>query len=305
MPTRRFFLKKAAVGGGLLMLPGLASASSLMKGVPRLTILHTNDWHSRIEPFPDDGGRNANQGGAVRRMRLISEIRATESNVLLLDSGDIFQGTPYFNFFAGELEMKLMSQMGYDAATIGNHDFDGGMENLATQMNHASFPMLSANYDFTGTPLAGMTEPYKIFRKEGIKVGVFGLGIKLSGLVPDELFGKTQYLDPLARGNETARILRHKEKCDLVICLSHLGYKYRNDDEVDDIDLASSSNDIDIILGGHTHTFLNEPTLVNNQQGDPVIVNQVGFAGLRLGRMDITFPGDSKRRCVACNNLRV
>ncbi|MCX8211632.1 MAG: 5'-nucleotidase [Neolewinella sp.] len=305
MITRRIFLRKAAVGGGLLMLPGLASASSLLKGVPRLTILHTNDWHSRIDPFPDDGGRNANQGGAVRRMGLINKIRAEESNVLLLDSGDIFQGTPYFNFFAGELEMKLMSQMGYDAATIGNHDFDAGMENLATQMGHANFPMLTANYDFKGTPLAGMTQPYKVFNKAGIKVGVFGLGIQLSGMVPDELYGNTEYLDPLACGNETARVLRHKEKCDLVICLSHLGYQYRSDDEVDDIDLASSSNDIDIILGGHTHTFLNEPTLVNNQQGDPVIVNQVGFAGLRLGRMEVTFPGNTKRRCVACNNLRV
>lgn len=286
-------------------MPGLASATLLFKGLPRLTILHTNDWHSRIDPFPDDGGRNANQGGAIRRMRLINEIRSAEPNVLLLDSGDIFQGTPYFNFFAGELEMKLMSQMGYDAATIGNHDFDAGMENLATQMGHANFPMLTANYDFTGTPLAGMTQPYKIFKKGGIKVGVFGLGIQLSGLVPDELFGKTRYLDPLARGNDTARLLRHEEKCDLVICLSHLGYRYRSDKEVDDIDLASSSNDIDIILGGHTHTFLNEPTLVDNQQGDPVIVNQVGFAGLRLGRMDVSFPGNSERRCVACNNLLV
>ena len=305
MPTRRFFLRKAAVGGGLLLVPGFNSAASLLKRVPRITILHTNDWHSRIEPFPDDGGRNANQGGAVRRMRLISEIRRAEPNVLLLDSGDMFQGTPYFNFFAGELEMKLMSQMGYDAGTIGNHDFDAGMENLATQMQHANFPLLTANYDFKGTPLAGMTQPYKVFRKNGIKVGVFGLGIQLDGLVPDELYGKTRYLDPLAVGNETARVLRHKEKCDLVICLSHLGYKYRSEKEVDDIDLASSSHDIDLILGGHTHTFLNEPTLVNNQKGDPVIVNQVGFGGLRLGRLDITFPGNTERRCVACNNLRV
>jgi 5'-nucleotidase len=305
MLNRRFFLKKAAVGGGLLMVPGLGSASSLLKKVPRLTILHTNDWHSRIDPFPDDGGRNANQGGAIRRMRLISEIRKAEPNVLLLDSGDIFQGTPYFNFFAGELEMKLMTQMGYDAATIGNHDFDAGMENLAKQMGHADFPMLTANYDFKNTPLAGMTQPYKVFNKQGIKVGVFGLGIKLSGLVPDDLYGNTQYLNPLAVGNETARVLRHKERCDLVICLSHLGYKYRSDEEVDDIDLASSSTDIDIILGAHTHTFLNEPTLVDNQQGNPVIVNQVGFGGLRLGRMEITFPGNTERRCVACNNLRV
>lgn len=303
--SRRFFLRNAAIGGGLLLVPGLAGAAGLLNPAePRLTILHTNDWHSRIEPFPDDGGRNANQGGAVRRLRLIEQIRAAEPNVILLDSGDIFQGTPYFNFFSGELEMKLMSQMGYDAATIGNHDFDGGMENLATQMKHASFPMLTANYDFKGTPLEGKTLSHQVFDRGELKIGVFGLGIELDGLVPDNLYGNTKYQDPIEVGNATARMLRQQKKCDLVICLSHLGYKYR-EDKVDDIKLAAASKDIDIILGGHTHTFLNEPTLVDNELGDPVIVNQVGFGGLRLGRLDITFPGNSKRRCVACNNLRV
>lgn len=302
--TRRFFLRQSAVGGGLMLVPGLASATAFTAATPRLTILHTNDWHSRIEPFPDDGGRNANRGGAVRRMQLIDAVRASEPNVLLLDSGDIFQGTPYFNFFAGELEMKLMTKMGYDAATIGNHDFDGGMENLATQLQHANFPMLTANYDFKETPLAGKTEPYRIFDKAGIKVGVFGLGIELESLVPDELYGKTNYLDPLERGNATARLLRETEKCDLVVCLSHLGYRYQGN-KVDDVKLAQSSGHLDVILGGHTHTFLNAPTEVMNRKGEPVIVNQVGFAGLRLGRLDITFPGNAKRRCVACANLRV
>lgn len=303
--SRRFFLRKAAIGGGLLLVPGLAGAAGLFNpAAPRLTILHTNDWHSRIEPFPDDGGRNANQGGAVRRLRLIEQIRAAEPNVILLDSGDIFQGTPYFNFFSGELEMKLMSQMGYDAATIGNHDFDAGMENLATQLKHAKFPLLTANYDFKETPLEGKTLSHQVFDRGGLKIGVFGLGIELDGLVPDNLYGKTQYQDPIETGNATAKLLRHQKKCDLVICLSHLGYKYR-DDKVDDVKLAAASKDIDVILGGHTHTFLNEPTVVDNQLGDPVIINQVGFGGLRLGRLDITFPGNSKRRCVACNNLRV
>jgi len=301
--NRRFFIRKAAVGGGLLMVPGMASAS-LLKKSPRLTILHTNDWHSRIEPFPDDGGRNANRGGAIRRMRLIQQVRAAEPNVILLDSGDIFQGTPYFNFFAGELEMKLMSQMGYDASTIGNHDFDAGMENLVTQLGHANFPMLCANYDFKGTPLEGKTLPYKVFNRGGVKIGIFGLGIELNGLVPDELYGKTDYQDPLDRGHATASLLRNDKKCDLVICLSHLGYKYR-EDKVDDIELAATSTDIDIILGGHTHTFLDAPVEVPNVKGEPVVVNQVGFGGLRLGRMDVTFPGGSLRRCVACNNLRV
>jgi 5'-nucleotidase len=305
MINRRNFLKRSAAGGGLLLVPGLATAGQLLtKTTPRLTILHTNDWHSRIEPFPDDGGRNANMGGAVRRLRLIEQVRAAEEHVILLDSGDIFQGTPYFNFFAGELEMKLMSQMGYDAAAVGNHDFDAGMENLATQLKHANFEMLCANYDFKETPLYAKILPNTILARGGMKIGVFGLGIELDGLVPKELYGKTQYLEPLQRANEVAHALRHEAKCDLVICLSHLGYRYRNE-KVDDLDLAAASSDIDIILGGHTHTFLDAPTEVLNQRGEPVIVNQVGFGGLRMGRMDVTFPGKGKRRCVACNNLRV
>ncbi|OAV44903.1 bifunctional UDP-sugar hydrolase/5'-nucleotidase [Lewinella sp. 4G2] len=303
--NRRFFIRKAAVGGGLMLVPTLAQSATLFpKDAPKLTILHTNDWHSRIEPFPDDGGRNANRGGAIRRMRLIESVRAQEDNVILLDSGDIFQGTPYFNFFAGELEMKLMSKMGYDAATIGNHDFDGGMENLATQLQHADFPMLSANYEFAGTPLAGQTKPYTIIERGDIKVGVFGVGIELDGLVPEKLYGNTQYLEPIAIANRTAGMLRNKERCDVVVCLSHLGFRYRGD-KVDDIKLASASKDIDIILGGHTHTFLNEPVEVPNEQGIPVVVNQVGFGGLRVGRLDLTFPGGQARACVACSNLRV
>ncbi|NJC25193.1 bifunctional metallophosphatase/5'-nucleotidase [Neolewinella antarctica] len=301
--NRRFFIRRAAVGGGVLLVPGLATAA-VAPSTRKLTILHTNDWHSRIDPFPDDGGRNANQGGAIRRMRLIEDVRRQEQNVILLDSGDIFQGTPYFNFFAGELEMKLMTKMGYDAATIGNHDFDGGMENLATQLTHAKFPMLSANYEFAGTPLAGQTQPYTIIKKNGVKVGVFGVGIELQGLVPEKLYGRTNYLEPTEVANRTAAILRHREKCDVVICLSHLGFRYRGD-KVDDIKLAAASKDIDIILGGHTHTFLDAPVEAPNAEGVPVIVNQVGFGGLRVGRLDLTFPGGGARSCVACNNLRV
>ncbi|NJB85312.1 5'-nucleotidase [Lewinella marina] len=302
--NRRFFIRQAALGGGLMLLPTWATAAATARPGRRLTILHTNDWHSQIDPFPDNGGRNANQGGVLRRATLIERIRRAEPNVLLLDSGDIFQGTPYFNFFLGEPEMKLMSQMGYDAATIGNHDFDGGIENLATQLSHASFPMLSANYDVTGTPLAELVAPYRVFEKGGIRVGVFGLGIELDGLVPPDLYGKTTYQDPVERGNETARHLRSRLKCDLVVCLSHLGYRYR-DAKVDDVKLAAASRDIDLILGGHTHTFLDQPTEVANVDGDPVIINQAGFAGLRLGRLDIQFGAKGGRGCVSCSNLRV
>ena len=301
--NRRFFIRQAAVGGGLLLTPAIGFAGRVDRH-RRLTILHTNDWHSRIDPFPDDGSRNANQGGALRRAALINQIRSVEENVLLLDSGDIFQGTPYFNYFHGELEMKLMSQMGYDAATIGNHDFDGGLENLATQLQHADFPLLSANYDFSGTALRGKTEPYRVFERGSMRIGVFGLGIELAGLVEPKLYGATDYQDPIARGNETALHLRARQKCDLVICLSHLGYRYR-DEKVSDVVLAEASRDIDIILGGHTHTFLDEPVTVANSTGDPVIINQVGFGGLLLGRLEVSFPEGGLRRCVACRNLRV
>ncbi|THH41509.1 bifunctional metallophosphatase/5'-nucleotidase [Neolewinella litorea] len=302
--NRRFFIRRAAVGGGLLVLPQLATAAASVRSTRQLTILHTNDWHSQIDPFPDNGGRNANQGGVLRRASLIRQIRREQPNVLLFDSGDIFQGTPYFNFFLGELEMKLMSQMGYDAGTIGNHDFDGGIENLATQLGHATFPLLSANYDFTNTVLADRIEPYRVFERGGVRVGVFGLGIELKGLVPEELYGNTNYQNPLDRGNETARHLRTRLKCDLVVCLSHLGYRYRNE-KVDDVKLARASRHIDLILGGHTHTFMDQPAEVPNAEGLPVVINQVGFAGLRLGRLDVTFGSKGERACVSCTNLRV
>ena len=302
--NRRHFLHRAALGGVLLSGAALPGRPAVVGSERRLTILHTNDWHSRIDPFPEDGSRHAGQGGAVRRAELIAQVRAAEPNVLLFDSGDIFQGTPYFNFFQGELEMKLMSQMGYDAATIGNHDFDGGLANLATQLQHAAFPMLSANYDFSGTELAGRTEPYRVFERGGIRVGVFGLGIRLAGLVPTPLYGATQYQDPVQRGNQTASHLRSRQNCDLVVCLSHLGYRYA-DGQVSDLVLAQESSEIDLILGGHTHTFMDRPVTVGNRNGDPVIINQVGFGGLLVGRLEVTFPGARGRKCVACRNLRV
>ncbi len=303
--SRRRFLRTTAIGGGLALLPGLtAAAAASVRVVPKLTILHTNDWHSRIEPFPQDGGRNAGEGGAIRRLRLIERIRREQPNVVLLDSGDIFQGTPYFNFFVGELEIKLMSQMGYDAATIGNHDFDGGLENLAIQLQNATFPMLAANYDFGGTAMEGKTRPHTIIERGGVRVGIFGIGIELAGLVPPKLFEGTDYQEPMRQARATAKYLREEERCAVVVCLSHLGYRYAHG-KIDDVKLAAGSKNIDIILGGHTHTFLDAPVKVPNEEGIPVIVNQVGFGGLRLGRLDLTFPGGGQRACVACNNMRV
>ncbi|HET6993081.1 MAG TPA: metallophosphatase, partial [Bacteroidia bacterium] len=256
--NRRDFLRTITGAGSLLGLGLLNSAFKAEDdGHVKIVILHTNDVHSHIDPFPDNDPKYPGLGGVERRAALINKIRATEKNVLLLDAGDIFQGTPYFNMYGGELEMKLMTKMGYDASAIGNHDFDGGLENFARQMQHANFPLLCANYDFTGTPMEGKTVPYRIFEKEGVKIGVFGIGIELAGLVDSRLYGKTVYLDPIVKAAEMTHTLRAEKKCDIVVCLSHLGYKYEND-KVSDIVLAKKSLGIDVIIGGHTHTFLDK-----------------------------------------------
>jgi 5'-nucleotidase len=286
--NRRQFIKTGAAFGTLALLSELP-LSALAKSEPvKITILHTNDWHSRIEPFPADGGKFAGLGGAAVRSALIKKIRKEEKNILLLDAGDIFQGTPYFNFFEGELEYKLMSDMGYDAATLGNHDFDNGIEGIINQLQHAKFEFVNCNYDFSNTLLSDKVKPYKIFNKGGIRIGVLGVGIELKGLVPDELYGNIVYRDPVMYANMIAKELKQDKKCDFVICLSHLGYEYKSD-KLSDIKLAQQSSYIDLIIGGHTHTFLPEPALIKNAQNKDVIINQVGWAGLQLGRIDFYF----------------
>jgi 5'-nucleotidase len=188
--------------------------------------------------------------------------------------------------YGGEAEIKLMSAMGYDASAIGNHDFDGGLDNLAKQLQHATFPMLCANYDFTGTPMEGKTQPYKVFEMDGVKIGVFGLGIEMAGLIDSRLYGKTVYSDPIVKSAEMVKELRDNQKCDVVVCLSHLGYKYEND-KVSDMVLAKKSRGIDIIIGGHTHTLLENPVIVRNRENESVVITQVGWAGIRLGKIEI------------------
>jgi 5'-nucleotidase len=286
--NRRDFLRTVTGAGSLLGLGLLSSAfKSEDENHVRIVILHTNDVHSHIDPFPDNDPKYPGLGGVERRAALINEIRAKEKNVLLLDAGDIFQGTPYFNMYGGELEMKLMTKMGYDASAIGNHDFDGGLENFAKQMQHANFPLLCANYDFKGTPMEGKTVSYRIFEKEGVKIGVFGIGIELAGLVDSRLYGKTVYEDPIIKAAEMTHTLRTEKKCDIVVCLSHLGYKYEND-KVSDVVLAKKSQGIDVIIGGHTHTFLDKPVILKNREEKDVYVTQVGWAGIRLGKITIS-----------------
>lgn len=290
---RRDFIQSTTAAGIFVGLGGLSALSFKPENAKHLTILHTNDVHSHIEPFGPNDGRNANMGGVARRASLIEKIRQENPNTLLLDAGDIFQGTPYFNFYGGELEFKLMSKLKYDAATIGNHDFDNGIDGLYAQLPHADFDFICSNYDFSNTIMDGHTKNYKIFTKDGIKIGVFGLGVELKGLVNDKLYKETKYLDPVEIATDKARILKEEENCDLVIALSHIGYEYDNN-KISDVKLAKQTENIDLIIGGHTHTFLEKPTILENKSGKNVIVNQVGCYGLYLGRLDFYFD-DSKK----------
>ncbi|MEM6395889.1 MAG: metallophosphatase [Bacteroidota bacterium] len=303
---RRVFLKRAFQGGLILMAPGSLRALASDRRLISLTVLHTNDWHSQIEPMRPSSRRGETEplGGAARRAALIDRIRGEEERVLLLDSGDMWQGTPYFNVFGGELEYKLMSKMGYDAATIGNHDFDAGLDGLLKQLPNASFPLVSSNYDFSQTIMAGKTLPHLIVERNPLKIGIFGLGPKLEGLVPKTGYGETQWLEPVERANQVAKILKEEKKCDLVICLSHLGYETLPW-EPDDLNLASQSQHIDLILGGHTHTLLQRPVQIDNAAGRQVLISQMGYGAKYMGRLDLFFSPSKERVCVDCNNLRV
>jgi 5'-nucleotidase len=286
---RRDFIHQTAASTALLSIAGIGWSCTKSKAA-KITILHTNDVHSHIDPFGQNEGENSNKGGIARRAALVESVRKENKHTLLLDAGDIFQGTPYFNFYGGELEFRLMSLLKYDVATIGNHDFDNGITGLYSQLPHAKFDFISANYDFSNTIMDTHVKPYKTFIKGGVKIGVFGLGIELKGLVNKEDYKETKYLNPIEIAQDMSRILKTEEECDLIICLSHLGYDYKTSpSKISDLKLAKSTKEIDLIIGGHTHTFLEKPTIVNNAIGKKVIVNQVGCFGLYVGKIDFYF----------------
>ena len=286
---RRDFIHQTAASTALLSIAGIGWSCTKSKAA-KITILHTNDVHSHIDPFGQNEGENSNKGGIARRAALVESVRKENQHTLLLDAGDIFQGTPYFNFYGGELEFRLMSLLKYDVATIGNHDFDNGITGLYSQLPHAKFDFISANYDFSNTIMDTHVKPYKTFIKGGVKIGVFGLGIELKGLVNKEDYKETKYLNPIEIAQDMSRILKTEEECDLIICLSHLGYDYKTSpSKISDLKLAKSTKEIDLIIGGHTHTFLEKPTIVNNAIGKKVIVNQVGCFGLYVGKIDFYF----------------
>jgi 5'-nucleotidase len=286
--NRRKFIKqtaKASVGfAALTFLPKFSLRAAKHEKV-NITLLHTNDTHSHLDPFPENDPKYPGLGGIARRATLVNKIRAKEQHVLLLDAGDIFQGTPYFNLFGGKPEFELMSKMKYDAATLGNHDFDNGIDGLVKMLPYAQFPFINCNYDFSDTPLAGKVLPYKIFKKGNAKIGVIGVGVELNGLVAKKNYGNIHYLDPIYNADKQAEYLKMEEKCDMVVCLSHLGYRYKTA-KVSDIHLAENTRYIDVIIGGHTHTFLDKPDIRKNKLGKKVLIAQVGWAGVKLGKIN-------------------
>lgn len=254
-----------------------------------LEVLHTNDTHSCIMPLNPNLADTAvaGRGGFLRRVAMIKEERAKNPDLLLIDSGDFSQGSPFYTMFKGDVEIGLMNLMGYDAATIGNHEFDFGMENMARIFKMAKFPIVCANYDFTGTCVEGLVKPYVIIKRNGLKIGLFGLSPQLEGLVDLSKCKGVTYLDPVEVGNRVAAELKHDKKCDVVICVSHLGWL--RPDEMGDQKLLASSKDIDLVLGGHSHSYFKALRYVNNADGKAVPVDQNGKNAMYVGKLTLSF----------------
>ena len=302
MITRRSFLKASLAGGVIatvpspllrsLTLPPWSSISAPLlepgSGETLITILHTNDTHSQIDPLPENDKQYPGKGGVARRATLVKRVRRENPNTLLIDAGDVFQGTPYFNFYKGEVEYKAMSLIGYDVATLGNHDFDNGVNALFAAMRFANFDFVSTNYDVSATPLQSRVKPYVVRVLGGVRVGLFGLGVSPDNLITPENFKGVKYNDPVTAAREVVKVLRGQERCALVVGMSHLGYYPNNrDGGVGDSQVAAQVDGIDFIASGHTHTFMTEPVVVKQPQGGNTIIFQVGRSGIYVGRVDM------------------
>lgn len=250
-------------------------------------LFHTNDMHSRIEPFPENYQDTllAGKAGMVRRATFISQQREIHPDLLLFDCGDFSQGTPYYNIYKGEVEISMMNEMRYDAGTIGNHEFDFGLENMARLFRLAEFPIVCANYDVTGTVLEGLVKEYVVLHRDGIKIGVFGLGAQLEGLVAKASYGDVKFEDPVSEAQRIADLLKMQEKCDLVICLSHLGWK---GEPYSDVELIENTCNIDVVLGGHSHSYFEKPEYYKNLDGVEVPLQQMGKHAAFIGKMVLT-----------------
>lgn len=263
-----------------IFLAAFFAVSVFSFGQKNIVILHTNDTHSRIEPVPETDRKAPDKGGVERRFVYIEQVRKENKNVLLFDAGDFLQGTPYFNLFKGKVEVETMNLLKYDAVTLGNHEFDHGLDVLESIVRAAKFPVISTNYDFSQTQLANLVKPYAVFQKDGVCIGVIGINIHPSGLITTANFKGVKFLDPISTANEMATELRSKHNCDMVVCLSHLGY-------TDDINLAQKSRNIDIIVGGHSHTYMKEPDVRKNLDNKDVLIHQTAGRGIYVGRIDV------------------
>lgn len=302
MTTRRDFLGASIAAGLTLSFPKSlrvfhppARAAVWVplleprKGETLITVLHTNDTHSQIDPILDNDKAYAGKGGVARRATLVKRVRKENPNTLMIDAGDVLQGTPYFNFYKGEVEYKAMSLIGYDAGTIGNHEFDNGVEALAKAYQFANFDIISTNYDLRGSALENRVKPHVVKEVGGLRVGLFGMGIRPEGLITPDNFKPLKYLDPVSTVSDAVKLLREKEGCSLVLGMSHLGYypnPHRN--EIGDTQVAAQVEGIDFIASGHTHTFMEEPVRQKNPAGKDTIIFQVGRSGIFVGRVDFT-----------------
>ncbi len=251
----------------------------------QLTILHTNDTHSQILPLSTNlaDTMKAGRAGFIRRIAMLQEERQKNPDLLLFDSGDFSQGSPYYTMFQGDVEAGLMNMMHYDAGTIGNHEFDFGLDNMARVFRSLNFPIVCANYDFTGTPLEGVVKPYVILKRKGVRIGVFGLSPQLDGLVDHKNYEPMRYLDPVSKAQEMADLLKRK-KCDIVICLSHLGWEEKG---MGDQEMISHTRGIDLVLGGHSHTYFETLRYVDNLDGKPIPVDQNGKHAIFVGKIKV------------------
>ena len=256
--------------------------AALASAQERLTILHTNDTHSCIEPEKNGGA------GVLNRAALLEELRDSigAENVLLFDCGDFSQGSLYYNAFKGAIEIELMNAMGYDACAIGNHEFDFGMENMARIFRLAEFPVLCANYDFSGTLCDGLVKPYTVIERAGVRVGVFGLSPNPEGLVLKENYEGVRFISPILAAENAVAALK-KENCDVIVCLSHLGWKIGN--EFNDEKLVAETSGIDVILGGHSHDYFETPLIYKNKEGKDVVMQQMGKNGRFIGIVNMSF----------------
>ncbi len=303
MTTRRDFLRTSMAAGLSLSVPSVLSSFSRAtnystlwaplleqkSGETLITVLHTNDTHSQIDPILENDKTWAGKGGVARRATLVKRIRKENPNTLLIDAGDVLQGTPYFNFYKGEVEYKAMSMIGYDAGTLGNHEFDNGVESLSKALQFANFDIISTNYDVRGSALESKVKTHAVKQVGGVRVGLFGMGVSPEGLITPDNFKPVKYLDPVRMARGVVKLLREQEHCTLVLGMSHLGY-FANpkENEVGDTQVAGQVDGIDFIASGHTHTFMKAPVLQKTPNGHDTIIFQVGKSGIYVGRVDFT-----------------